>query len=490
MEKREGRSTGGQSDARGRGNSTGDYPPSPLVSKHDFLLAIVARDQGLRRAPLAVLAAVLAHYNESERAAWPSFALIAAECGINLRTTKRAVAALAKRGYVEIQSGTRTTSNRYRIPFEIVQKLPGRAIPVVANGPPQVVATTPPQVVAQQVGGSGEPVPDVVAHRPPELSYQPGYEPGVDREMDDKPGTPPEGRLEAPSGSPPVVVTSGAEYRDQYPAFWSAYPKRLQVHATEAKLREMERGGAPMPDILAGARRYAAYVVINPKMMMNPVRWLEEQRWRDSWTITTSKSTPGRAKATTTRSKAATRPAAGTRTRTTARPAKATTTAGKSRPQPPAKAEPKHQVVTQSAPAPALKAPTAEEVAAREAARIREAQAAQRLAERSRQAEEKRAQFERDYQAERDQTFTPWPEVKAMENALAFYDATRPQRGEYYGGGMSNRDIAILDLHSRLVSGNGKMEWPNNEYRTSLREFLEWHQAQEQTLMPGGEHAG
>ena len=476
MAKRESRGTGDQSGARGRGNGAGDYPSSPLVGKHDFLIAVTARDQGLRRAPLAVLAAILAHYNESERAAWPSFNLIAAECGINPRTAKRAVAALAKRGYLVIQPGTRTTSNRYRFPLERVQKLPGRAIPVVANGPPGVVATTPPGVVAQQTRGSGEPVPDVVAHRPPELSYQPGYEPGVDREMDDIPGTPPEGRFEAPSGPPPDVVTRDAAFSDQYPAFWQAYPKRIQVHATEAKLRQMEQAGAPMADILAGARRYAEYVIVNPKLLMTPVRWLEEQRWRDSWTIATSKATPGRTR-TTSRSKAATRPAAGTRT--TARPAKATTTAGKSRPQPPAKAEPKHQVVTQSAPAPALKAPTAEEVAAREAARIREAQAAQ-----------KRAQFERDYQAERDQTFTPWPEGKAMENALAFYDATRPQLGKYYGGGMSNRDIAILDLHSRLVSGNGKMEWPNNEYRTSLREFLEWHQAQEQTLMPGGEHAG
>jgi hypothetical protein len=242
-----------------------------------------------------------------------------------------------------------------------------------------------------------------------------------------------------------------------------------------------------MPDILAGARRYAAYVVINPKMMMNPVRWLEEQRWRDSWTITTSKSTTGRAKATTTRSKAATRPAAGTRTRTTARPATATTT-GTARP--PAKTEPKHQVVTTSAPA--AKAPTAEEVAAREAARIREAQVAKRLAEeeaeRSRQAEEKRAQFRRDYQAERDQTFPPWPAVKAMENAQAFYDATRPNRVYSLHDGIGPRDIAMLDLVNRLISGSGEMTEPNSEYRTSLQEFLEWHQAQEQT-MPGGEHA-
>ena len=473
MEKREGRSTGGQSDARGRGNSTGDYPPSPLVSKHDFLLAIVARDQGLRRAPLAVLAAVLAHYNESERAAWPSFALIAAECGINLRTTKRAVAALAKRGYVEIQSGTRTTSNRYRIPFEIVQKLPGRAIPVVANGPPQVVATTPPQVVAQQVGGSGEPVPDVVAHRPPELSYQPGYEPGVDREMDDKPGTPPEGRLEAPSGSPPVVVTSGAEYRDQYPAFWSAYPKRIQVHATEAKLREMERGGAPMPDILAGARRYAAYVVINPKMMMNPVRWLEEQRWRDSWTITTSKSTPGRAKATTTRSKAATRPAAGTRTRTTARPAKAVTTGH---------AESGIPGCPEWDPA-WMNMPGGIE-------RFNAMIEWERTSDHPKAVRRRELDHEQKHGFDLPRLFPRQPRAKTAEEAAALAKAcvealTPPPCNKTT---TLHQQQAIRNLTRRLIGATSHVAG-SGDYQIPLAEFMRWHQAQEQT-MPGGDHAG
>lgn len=95
-----------------------------LLQRHRFLHAM-ATDPRLSRADIACGAVLLAHVNQRDGLAWPSYETIAAEARIGTRSAIRSVAALIAAGYFElIAGGGRGHSNRYRPRLETVTGAP------------------------------------------------------------------------------------------------------------------------------------------------------------------------------------------------------------------------------------------------------------------------------------------------------------------------------------------------------------------------------
>ena len=71
-------------------------------------------DQRLAKGDCAALAAILTRCNDQGEA-WPSLGTVAKDAGVSRPTAVRSIRRLVDLGYLVRQSGTRTTSNRYRI---------------------------------------------------------------------------------------------------------------------------------------------------------------------------------------------------------------------------------------------------------------------------------------------------------------------------------------------------------------------------------------
>lgn len=254
-----------------------------LMARHDFIIDAIAQDATLRRSDCAVLAALVGYTNKITGLAWPSLDTLSRRCGLSVSSAKRAVQRLAARRYLSITSGEGHATNDYRIDFS--------HRPVVSTVTPHAPDcgvsrdTTNPTVVSSvhDCGVNRDTV--VVSSVTPKLIY----------ELGDNPSSENEGRAGQRGGAKPAPPSAdnrvedapSATWQDRHPRFWLAYPFRADVSATEAMLDKLASAGAPMDAILDGAARYARYCAGNPKMRMNPLKWLEGQRWRDDWTTPT-----------------------------------------------------------------------------------------------------------------------------------------------------------------------------------------------------------
>jgi len=84
-------------------------------------LARAAVDPCLSRGDLGCLAVILDRFNVQEGAAWPSINRLAKEAGISARNVVTCIKRLADLGYLAIDSGSSTRSNRYRPTFKATE---------------------------------------------------------------------------------------------------------------------------------------------------------------------------------------------------------------------------------------------------------------------------------------------------------------------------------------------------------------------------------
>lgn len=88
-------------------------PESDLVACWKAVKAAVC-DERLAASDIACLVVILDRFNDAGTA-WPSLGRIAADAAVNRATAVRSIKRLVSLGYLERESGTRTTSNRYRL---------------------------------------------------------------------------------------------------------------------------------------------------------------------------------------------------------------------------------------------------------------------------------------------------------------------------------------------------------------------------------------
>jgi hypothetical protein len=88
-------------------------PDGGLVACWRHVKAAVS-DPRLAASDVACLVMILDRLNDAGTA-WPSLARIAADAAVNRTTAVRSIKRLVDLGYLERESGTRTTSNRYRL---------------------------------------------------------------------------------------------------------------------------------------------------------------------------------------------------------------------------------------------------------------------------------------------------------------------------------------------------------------------------------------
>ena len=101
-----------------------------LLAKH-LLLATACRDPQLTAAALAVLAVIIERFNEKEGEARPSFLGLARDTKCSRKTCERAVSLLLQSGYIEVESGSRNRTNRYKPSFQKGKRLSD--VPIVAG---------------------------------------------------------------------------------------------------------------------------------------------------------------------------------------------------------------------------------------------------------------------------------------------------------------------------------------------------------------------
>ena len=77
-------------------------------------------DPALSKADLLCLVYLLERYNRQTGDAWPSFNTMARDLSISARHIPRIIKSLQLGGYIQVKSGTRTKSNRYKPIFKIV----------------------------------------------------------------------------------------------------------------------------------------------------------------------------------------------------------------------------------------------------------------------------------------------------------------------------------------------------------------------------------
>lgn len=468
---------------------------SQLLDKYRFLVAIGREAPRLSRGALAVLTAITDHAN-GDGIAWPSLTTLARECGIDRSTVCRIVRDLKSGGYLHVaQAGSRSRSTRYRVALEMADK---------------VGAATHLEVGAAVHQGRCETVTHVGAATPPESIHESGHEARDEMNGCNVPESDQRSALDAPPCSDQATGGGGAvdTFADRYPEFWRVYPIRAEVARVEAMIADLIERGASLAAILAGAERYGAYVETNPKMRMAASKWLEGQRWRDEWTpAKRQRSDTGEAKPE--RAGARAKPSGKGKAAVKGENAPASRTAretGKTTPAPAPSAQTGSSIpaeIVEAIQRHARGEPLTDEARARlnrlsveqldrwhsEALRIHprpdwlfdlvEFEEERRIET----SQEPGAAVERQCRRERAQTFAPWEnraEVKALVER--FMVANRPK--PVTATARRQRSAAQQCLIARLTKGHGQARSVSDplsdEYRASLREFFDWHQAQQQ----------
>jgi DNA-binding transcriptional MocR family regulator len=87
--------------------------PPDLVARWK-LVGKALHEAGMSAAYVAVLWSILDRMNDAGEC-WPSLSRIAEDAGVDRRTASRAIEALSSSGLLRVQSGSRTSTNVYRL---------------------------------------------------------------------------------------------------------------------------------------------------------------------------------------------------------------------------------------------------------------------------------------------------------------------------------------------------------------------------------------
>lgn len=273
--------------AKSTPKATGSAKPMGLLQAKWVLVGQALSTLKLSAGDCAVLWQLCERYNEQAGAAWPSMNRLASDISRDRKTVQRSLARLEAAELVQVtERGTRTRSNRYKPIF--------------------------PKVGAQASEGGGVDAPQVGAQTPPESTHEPGHQAGVNGGVPSPADAGSGGGAGATLEATPVPPSGR-----QFPAFWSAYPKATGVFKAEQAIESiLASGQATLPDLVRGARSYAAWVQAQPwpdkaKYTKGPAKWLEGRHWLDDYAITKKQAQPDKQAAT---------PKAGATPQATARP--------------------------------------------------------------------------------------------------------------------------------------------------------------------------
>lgn len=239
-------------------------------------LAMAAGDGSLSRTELAVLIVLADMMNTTTGLAWPSFNTLAERTGRTRRHLPRAISNLTKRGQVVIVTpGDRVKSNRYTMNMGYYSEGIGSDAHVTT-------------LVTPMSAGSDMEVPNVVTPMSPESIHSSEHQ--AKDEMN---------RSQAEAGTAarrPVGASASAGRRggERFPEFWSLWPKRTSVAATEDAIDEAMEDGAAYADILAGAERFIDYCDATGKPpQMQPSAFVRLHKYLDGWEPPAPRAQPG-----------------------------------------------------------------------------------------------------------------------------------------------------------------------------------------------------
>ncbi len=263
------------------------------VAKLEWLKQ-VASDGSLPPNATRVAIAIASHVNGKSGVAWPSAERIAEILSLNSRSVRRCIGALVGGGYLAVEVGGGSASNRYSLLHD------GVAPMTPASGgeaTPDATVSTPGRYCQ---GGSGASVRGARALAPYEL-----LENNSERELGERtlslervaeiiPIDRGEERFNRTRGGgkqlaiPVEIVESSAEPRD-FAAFWHVYPKKIgRLEAGPAFSEALKHADAS--EIIAGARRYAearqaaeSDPVERERFTKSAERWLKGRHWRDEY---------------------------------------------------------------------------------------------------------------------------------------------------------------------------------------------------------------
>lgn len=259
-------------------STTPSKSPDNIFGPVDKLkwLALAAADGNLSRAELAVLITLADMMNATTGLAWPSYATLAERAGIKRRHVSRVISDLTERGQVVIVTpGDRVKSNRYTINMAYYS-------PGIGSDAHDTTLVSP------MSRGSDMGVPDVVTPMSPESIHSSEHQ--AKDEMN---------RSQAEAGTAarrPVGASASAGRRggERFPEFWTLWPKRTSVAATEDAIDRAMADGAAYADILAGAERFIHYCDATGKPpQMQPSDFVRLDKYLDGWEPPSPRAPPG-----------------------------------------------------------------------------------------------------------------------------------------------------------------------------------------------------
>nr|WP_310616958.1 helix-turn-helix domain-containing protein [Pantoea cypripedii] len=181
---------------------------------------------------------------------WPSYGYIADQCECSKSAVREHIDALIQLGLLEKEnrlggnSGKGNQSNVYRlkldnpVPRESTAPVPPKSIPMPPNGTPYAATRHP-----------------LCRHAAPEPSLEPSLEP--------------EKIIDPSAEAAEPKRNAKREYSPEFETAWQSYPKRAGGNpkpsawkAWSARIRE----GTKSDDMIAGVRRYAAWVRVTGKL--------------------------------------------------------------------------------------------------------------------------------------------------------------------------------------------------------------------------------
>jgi hypothetical protein len=234
--------------------------------------AKVARIAKISRAEQAIVLVLADMADAKSGIAWPSFNTLAKRTSISSRHAKRAIKKLENYGLITIvEAGTRVRSNRYCINMDAVPS----DIPDTTEGGDMPITTV---VTSEYMSGDMEGL-DVVTAMPPESIHSSEHQASDEWERSQAEG----GAPCAPALRPSLARQPGTG-SDRFPEFWEAVGRRTTVAESEQLIAETLAKGVAYKDILDGARRWTAYnAATGGKRKATPLRWLQNEKWRDDW---------------------------------------------------------------------------------------------------------------------------------------------------------------------------------------------------------------
>lgn len=268
----------------------------------------IVGDHDLPRSALHVAVVIADHVNRDTGIAWPGQDRIAEITGLSKSGVRKAIAALAERGHLEVSAGQgfRVTS-RYRMVIKAGaterKRPPSDTFPAsqgkekrpsgdtfpgseVANKCPVSAQKCPPSDTVKCPPSDTEPSEGNRLKEPSEVDT-PNNSPN-DLFSEDRRETndPPEARATSPeadaapvAGAPPPDA-AGADAAG-FEAFWQHFPRRVAKGAARRAWSKATRKADPAT-IIRGAMAYAAQRDgQDPTFTAHPATWLNGERWGD-----------------------------------------------------------------------------------------------------------------------------------------------------------------------------------------------------------------